>query len=65
MWEAIFYATAWTIWKVRNDLQFNNVLPKWDEILELMKVTVGFWTKAHNLLVMLLFLRLDLRAKNE
>lgn len=46
LWEPISFATLWSIWKVRNDLIFRGVIPKWEEMGEIIKFRVATWFKA-------------------
>ena len=44
-WEAIFYATIWSIWKARNNLIFSATPAVKREIFDLIKFRVAFWVK--------------------
>lgn len=46
LWEPISFATLWSIWKVRNDLIFRGVIPKWEEMGDTIKFRVATWFKA-------------------
>lgn len=46
------YAVLWSIWKVRNDLVFKNIILDVDEVTDLIKFRVAFWVKGRcNLLL--------------
>ena len=43
IWESIFYAVVWTIWKVRNNFILHGETVQFDHILHLIKFRVGCW----------------------
>ena len=45
LWEAIPTTVFWFVWKMRNKLLFNNVIPKWEEEIDLIKTRIAQWVK--------------------
>lgn len=42
-WEATFFATVSSLWLVRNNMVFNEVVPGEDEVVDLIKTQVELW----------------------
>lgn len=36
---------SWSVRKVRDDLLFEESIPKWDELKDMIKLRVAFWVK--------------------
>ncbi|KAI8563077.1 hypothetical protein RHMOL_Rhmol03G0085300 [Rhododendron molle] len=46
LWECCFYATLWSIWLVRNDVIFKNIVVDRNQMEELIKTRAALWIKA-------------------
>ena len=44
-WEAIPMTILWAVWKRRNDLKFNKVIPDWYGLVDSVKYRVVYWVK--------------------
>ena len=44
-WEAIPMTILWAVWKRRNDLKFNKVIPDWYGLVDYVKCRVVYWVK--------------------
>lgn len=46
IWESIFFAVIWSIWKARNNLIFSNTQVEKLNLLDVIQRRVAFWVKA-------------------
>ena len=46
LWQAIPAGLWWSVWRMRNNIIFNNKGASWEELFELIKLRVIFWVKA-------------------
>lgn len=47
LWELVSFAIIWSIWKLRNDLIFQGVVPRWVDMGDIIKFKVANWFKAY------------------
>lgn len=47
--DTCFYSVIWSLWKARNDLNFNNAVTEWElTTTDLAKIRVALWIKGLN-----------------
>lgn len=47
LWELSSFAVLWSVWKMRNELIFQGVAPKWEEVGDLIKYRIACWMKTY------------------